>query len=83
MFYTNNIQDLNGDGSAYNTVQATQSQSSPGTWSAPITVNPGDVLHAVAVDGSGNYTDMAAPESSSQRTKSRAVRRVRRGNQLK
>ena len=58
-FYTNNISDINGDGSAYNTVPATQ--TSPGTWSAQITVNPGDVLHAVAVDGSGNYTDMAAP----------------------
>jgi hypothetical protein len=56
VLYTNNIVDLNGDGSAYNTVPATQTAPGSGTWTAPITVNPGDVLHAVAVDG--NYTDM-------------------------
>jgi uncharacterized protein YkwD len=63
VFYTNNIVDSspNMDGTGFNTVSATQ--SSPGTWTAPVTVNPGDVLHAVAVDGSGNFTDMvmAAP----------------------
>ena len=62
VFYTNNIVDFNMDGSAYNTVQATQ--SSPGTSTATIPVNPGDVLHAVAVDGSGNFTDMAAPPTT-------------------
>ena len=62
VFYTNNIVDINGDGSAYNTVQATQTPS--GTWTAQITVNAGDVLHAVAVDGSGNFTDMSAPASA-------------------
>jgi uncharacterized protein YkwD len=56
-FYTNNIVQ-NPDGS-FNTVAATQTAAGSGTWTAPITVNPGDVLHAVAVDGSGNFTDMS------------------------
>ena len=58
VFYTNQISDINGDGSAYNTVVATETTPGSGTWSATITVNQGDVLHAVAVNGSGNYTDM-------------------------
>jgi uncharacterized protein YkwD len=57
VFYTNNIVE-NQASSTFNTVSATQ--TSPGTWSAPITVGPSDVLHAVAVDGSGNYTDVTA-----------------------
>jgi uncharacterized protein YkwD len=59
VFYTNNIVETGGFQGTFNTVSATQ--SSPGTWTAQITVNPGDVLHAVAVDGSGNFTDMAMP----------------------
>ncbi len=55
VFYTNSINN-DGFNPPFNTVSATQ--TSPGTWSAPITVNAGDVLHAVAVDGSGNFTDM-------------------------
>jgi uncharacterized protein YkwD len=57
VFYVNNIvEDANQN---FNTVSGTQ--TAPGTWTAPITVNPGDVLHAVAVDGSGNFTDITAP----------------------
>lgn len=54
VFYVNNI--VEGANQTFNTVPATQ--SAPGTWTAQITVNPGDVLHAVAVDGSGNFTDV-------------------------
>jgi hypothetical protein len=34
-------------------------ETAPGTWSAPMTVKEGEVLHAVAVDGSGNFTDVS------------------------
>jgi hypothetical protein len=57
VFYVNNI--VEGANQAFNTVSGTQ--TAPGTWTAAITVNPGDVLHAVAVDGSGNFTDITAP----------------------
>jgi hypothetical protein len=59
VFYTNNIVEKGGFQGTFNTVAATQSK--PGTWTAQITVNPGDVLHAVAVDGSGNFTDVTTP----------------------
>ena len=59
VFYTNNIVEKGGFQGTFNTVAATQ--STPGTWTAQITVNPGDVLHAVAVDGSGNFTDVTMP----------------------
>jgi len=46
------------------TVSATQSQSDPGTWTASLPAPAAGVavgtLHAVAVDGSGNYMDCAA-----------------------
>jgi len=46
------------------TVAATQSQDTPGTWTASLPPPAGGVavgtLHAVAVDGSGNYMDCAA-----------------------
>jgi len=46
------------------TVAATQSQSDPSVWTASLPPPPAGVavgtLHAVAVDGSGNYTDCAA-----------------------
>ncbi len=57
VFYTNAIVE-NTTNQTFNTVQATQTPAGSGTWTAPITVNPGDVLHAVAVDGSGNFTDV-------------------------
>jgi uncharacterized protein YkwD len=59
VFYTNNIVENGGFQGTFNTVSATQ--SSPGAWTAQITMNPGDVLHAVAVDGSGNFNDMTMP----------------------
>jgi hypothetical protein len=60
VFYTNNITGPPGGAfspGGFNTVPATQ--TTPGTWTAPITVNGGEVLHAVAVDGSGNFADIS------------------------
>lgn len=60
VFYTNKIVEAGGAaGASFNTVAATQTAVASGTWTANITVNAGEVLHAVAVDGSGNFTDMA------------------------
>jgi len=56
-FYANNI--VEGPNQSFNTVPGTQ--TAPGIWTAQITLNPGDVCHAVAVDGSGNFTDITAP----------------------
>lgn len=60
VFYVNNIVE-NTTTQTFNTVPATQTAPGSGTWTAQITVNPGDVLHAVAVDGSGNYVDVTPP----------------------
>ncbi len=57
VFYANNI--VEGPNQSFNTVSGTQTAT--GIWTAQITLNPGDVLHAVAVDGSGNFTDITAP----------------------
>jgi len=45
-----------------NTVIGTQ--SSPGVWTASFYLPVGSILHAVAVDGSGNYTDCTAVSSA-------------------
>ena len=58
VFYTNSIVETNG---AFNTVPGAETPAGSGTWTAQITVNTGEVLHAVAVDGSGNFTDSAPP----------------------
>jgi hypothetical protein len=58
VFYVNNITSPPGgafSAGGFNTVPA--KQTTPGTWTAQIAVNPGQVLHAVAVDGSGNFAD--------------------------
>jgi hypothetical protein len=54
VFYTNAIKETTPGSETFNTVVATESAA--GTWTAPITVAAGEVLHAVAVDGSGNFT---------------------------
>ncbi len=60
VFYTNNVTAADSTlQTAFNTVQASQTPPGSGTWTASITVNPGDVLHAVATDGSGNFTDIS------------------------
>ena len=55
VFYVNRISRRTGGG--FNTVVAAQAAPGSGTWTASIAVSPGDVLHAVAVDGSGNFID--------------------------
>ena len=55
VFYVNRISRRTGGG--FNTVVAAQAAPRSGTWTASIAVSPGDVLHAVAVDGSGNFID--------------------------
>jgi len=62
-FYTNNIVAAQPGNTltTFNTIRATQTAPGSGTWTAPITMNAGEVLHAVAVDGSGNFTDSAPP----------------------
>jgi len=64
VFYTNAIKETTPGSETFNTVVATESAA--GTWTAPITVAAGEVLHAVAVDGSGNFTDatMAPPATT-------------------
>jgi hypothetical protein len=60
VFYTNNIVGPPGGAfspGGFNTVIA--KETAPGTWSAPMTVKEGEVLHAVVVDGSGNFTDVS------------------------
>jgi uncharacterized protein YkwD len=51
----------NSSGTA-NTVSATQ--TSPGVWTATLSLPVGSTLHAVAVDGSGNYTDCATTSTN-------------------
>lgn len=63
-FYVNSIVDNNaGNGGSFSTVWASQAgnvHSGNGTYTANITVNGGDTLHAVATDGAGNFTDCTA-----------------------
>jgi hypothetical protein len=58
VFYVNSVTDTGANNGTYNTVPATQGPA--GTWTAAISVPGGSTLHAVAVDGSGNYTDCTA-----------------------
>ena len=63
VFYTNSIKTV-GEAftpGEFNTVSATETPAGSGTWTATMTVNTGEVLHAVAVDGSGNFTDSSPP----------------------
>lgn len=62
VFYVNSI-SVSSSGTA-NTVEATQSSTSPSTWTATFSLPVGATVHAVAVDGSGNFTDCAATASS-------------------
>ncbi|HXW57841.1 MAG TPA: CAP domain-containing protein [Solirubrobacteraceae bacterium] len=63
VFYTNKIAKSGAEfePNEFNTVSATETPAGSGTWTAKITVNTGEVLHAVAVDGSGNFTDSSPP----------------------
>jgi len=57
VFYVNTLTTSNG-------VSATQSSTSAGTWTVSLSLPVGATLHAVAVDGIGNYRDCAAGSSS-------------------
>jgi uncharacterized protein YkwD len=61
VFYTNNLVESPENSEQFNTVSAAQTAPGSGIWTAAITVNAGEVLHAVAVDGSGNFTDVSPP----------------------
>jgi len=61
VFYTNSIVETPANSGKFNTVVGAEAPAGSGTWTAKITVNTGEVLHAVAVDGSGNFTDSAPP----------------------
>jgi hypothetical protein len=70
VFYINKIASPEETGK-YNTVEATETPAGSKTWTAPITVKEGETLHAVAVDGSGNFTDetiKAAPPNPKEGT---------------
>jgi uncharacterized protein YkwD len=61
VFYVGSAVDTNGN---FQTVVATQDKATPGTWTASLSATDPTTLHAVAVDGSGNYTDTAGHSSS-------------------
>jgi uncharacterized protein YkwD len=54
VFYVGSAVDANGN---FLTVVATQDPATPGTWTATLAATDLTTLHAVAVDGSGNYND--------------------------
>ena len=59
VFYTNKIVESPEKSGKFNTIVGAENPKGSGTWTAKITVNAGEILHAVAVDGSGNFTDTA------------------------
>ncbi len=59
VFYVGSAVASNG---TFQTVAATQ--TSPGTWTATLSASDPTTLHAVAVDGSGNYKDCTASGGS-------------------
>ena len=65
VFYTGSIVET---GSTFNTVPAANQGN--GTWTATLPAGSTGVLHAVAVDASGNYTDVSAGGNSTRGAKS-------------
>jgi len=55
VFYVDSVTDTGANDGTYDTVPAKQGPT--GTWTAAISAPAGRTLHAVAVDGSGNYID--------------------------
>jgi uncharacterized protein YkwD len=61
VFYVGSAVDESGN---FLTVVATQDPATPGTWTATLAATDLSTLHAVAVDGSGNYNDTVGNPSS-------------------
>ncbi|MGZ3640184.1 MAG: CAP domain-containing protein, partial [Ktedonobacterales bacterium] len=61
VFYVGSAVDPSGN---FLTVVATQDPATPGTWTAPLAATDLTTLHAVAVDGSGNYNDCVGNATS-------------------
>ncbi len=61
VFYVGSAVDPNGN---FLTVVATQDPATPGTWTATLAATDLTTLHAVAVDGSGNFTDCVGSAAS-------------------
>jgi uncharacterized protein YkwD len=61
VFYVGSAVDPNGN---FLTVVAKQDPTTPGTWTATLAATDLTTLHAVAVDGSGNYNDCVASAAS-------------------
>jgi hypothetical protein len=61
VFYVGSAVDPNGN---FLTVVAKQDPTTPGTWTATLAATDLSTLHAVAVDGSGNYNDCVGSAAS-------------------
>jgi hypothetical protein len=61
VFYVGTI-SYNGNSHTFSTVSATSAGN--GTWTANLSATDLTTLHAVAVDGSGNYTDCVGNATS-------------------
>jgi uncharacterized protein YkwD len=61
VFYVGSAVDNNGN---FQTVVAKQDQATPGTWTATLSATDLSTLHAVAVDGSGNFNDCKGDAAS-------------------
>jgi hypothetical protein len=61
VFYVGSAVDNNGN---FQTVVAKQDPATPGTWTATLAATDLTTLHAVAVDGSGNFTDCVGNATS-------------------
>src|SRR5579884_226591 len=59
VFYVGSAVDQNG-----NFLTVVANQTAPGTWTATLAATDPTTLHAVAVDGSGNFTDCAGGAAS-------------------
>lgn len=59
VFYVGSAVDPNG-----NFLTVVANQTAPGTWTATLATTDPTTLHAVAVDGSGNFTDCAGGAAS-------------------
>jgi hypothetical protein len=64
VFYVGAAVDRVNNQDIFRTVAATQDPANPGTWRASLAATDPATLHAVAVDGSGNYRDCGGGPAS-------------------